>query len=1715
MAGTTVHDATSTWRRLLVLVTTVATALAVAVPPAVADDHGASALVCSEGPFEAIWTFTGASATAPNDWHDPDNWTVQPGGSPDVEQPELPAPQDFAFPCLFPDSTEATLGPTWPHVVIPQSELVDLSAADVAGIGAITVEGILRVGAGRQLELDRYDGAAPAQVTVAGTGNVQLLGSGTRDTGGRLAADTVSVGGSFAIGAGSRLDLVAPGPGRPEVGLLDGTGTVFLYDRDTTIDRPGPGQLLVDAGLTLDVRPNTATFGVASIGGYALGFGEDDIDRSIVVRADVQVRARSLLYVGRRQLTSLFPTADMIDLTGGISLVDDGLLFVNGQTVRNDGLIEMGLPDAGVSFQSSGSDGPSNATFINGPSGVVRGPGTVNLLNRWTNEGFLQAGRALSAGGVFTAADYASIDRVGTGLIKLRGRLENELLVDLDALTQLDGGTIAGGTVAVPDGVVPNWSFAAFTLEDARVEGVLPVPSGRVLVVDGDLGLGGNVPGTLDVVGRLRFTGESTVPQTVSGTGTVELTGVVDRLRLPSRVVFDDGVLVRAVGTAAKLEDEFQAGFSDDRWEVSDLEVPAGTKLVVGNLASLLLDRAEVAGTLEVVAGTTEVRTSGELVVRDGGEVVQGRANLNHEVRVVNFGTTTLEPGSTWTVRAGDGTSQRPKLLNMLGGTWTVAPGAVVERLDPALTPVGHATLDNIGVLQLGGTVDLDVRSNNTLRVGPAGSTAEEGLGTGTIGGSLQLGPFSGDSASQSVLEVDLTADGADLLEVAGNTAYSGTIAVRGPAAGLPSDADEVVLTTTLGNGDFDAVAPAVDELDVVVEINRVRVVTSTVEPPPPPPATTDLAVGAITARPAEEVLSGEPLEIDVEVLVDPTGEPAEDVELVLELVPEEVNLFDVGVDLCGTAQDAGFAQAATVTCQLGTLTDATTVTLFVLPEVFESFTTTTPDGFGRVTLTATVSTTTPDRSEADDSGDVQVVVREPLADLAASIQRGSGGLATAPIQEFLGEVATFRLGANNLGPDVATSTVVTTTWDHTAWEPGWQDVPDGCTYAAGGAQPLAGTLPSSLTCEVGDVERDRRVATTVSLVPLPSPAQGYALRTSVAADQRDTNEANDDTTLVPTPVQRTADLAVLSAELVSGDADGDGIVAPGTELTYRVRVANQGPHDELDGRVLLALPGVAEPWFDVVDAGGCVPSTVATAPGVNVQGLACDLGALVAPLDGTLLPEQVEVTLAPTRAEEPFTLTAIVVGDALDPDPSDDRLAAPTLQVQQGRADLAVAASTVSGDPDGDGRVLAGDRTGVRALVTNAGPEVAPAAVLRLVPDAAGAPVVDLPVTSASCSVDVDGGGPVVTCPLGSVSADVLTTLVRDVGITWGLPGEHAVAVEVTDDATRDLTPADAVTTVAVTVVDPAADPDGDGLANEVDPDDLVPGTVFWDGDRGGSTEGELLVGAGAEVVDLLGSGGVQVRAGSTPVELTACGIGAVQRLSPGARVKLTCGSVLAEVDQGTWTASSGGPDLVVVAPASVRLDQPDGPDGPVTVEVLTVGAGGSVELGGVALPAGTTHTDLGTAPEDPDEPGGPSDPTDPTDPAVLAARAALDAALADLDADVWRNRGARRAADAAIGVLDKALARGDLALARTHVVRLADRLDGCGEQPAGDDWVRDCDAQRHLRGPLQDLLVALEGPLVPGGQATVPGRSERSSARSGARRAARSRLPVRPSLP
>ena len=488
-----------------------------------------------------------------------------------------------------------------------------------------------------------------------------------------------------------------------------------------------------------------------------------------------------------------------------------------------------------------------------------------------------------------------------------------------------------------------------------------------------------------------------------------------------------------------------------------------------------------------------------------------------------------------------------------------------------------------------------------------------------------------------------------------------------------------------------------------------------------------------------------------------------------VDTLPAEVTFVSAVPDQGSCSELAG-----TVTCDLGTIADGSSVDVVIAVTV--------PAGQAATTVTndASVSTATTDPNAANDSTSEDTTIGTEADVSIAKSDDPDGVLAGATL--------TYTLDVANAGPSDAAAVTATDTLPV-----GVSFVSAVVTGGSGGESCVeaAGVVTCGLgVIGTGSTETATIVVTVSGALPEGTVLTNNASVTSSTTDPDAANNADsEDTTIVG-----VADVSITKTD--SADP-----VNAGTSFSYSMVVTNLGPSDANGVEVTDVLPvGVSYVSGSVAGGGGAESCSEAAGT------VTCLLGDVV-----TGSPETLSITVSvdPSVADGMvLSNTASVTSLTHDPVAANDSDSEDT--TVSASADISISKSD-SADP-----VLAGTGFTYTLMVSNAGPS-----------DAGSVDVTDtLPAEVSYVSATVSGGsggetctelGGVVSCDLGllgngaSETIDIVVTVPADTS-AGTITNNASVSSATTDpiggnDSTSEDTAITRSADVSVSKVD-SADP-------------------------------------------------------------------------------------------------------------------------------------------------------------------------------------------------------------------------------------------------------------------------------------------------------------------
>ncbi|HEX8173314.1 MAG TPA: IPTL-CTERM sorting domain-containing protein [Thermoanaerobaculia bacterium] len=440
--------------------------------------------------------------------------------------------------------------------------------------------------------------------------------------------------------------------------------------------------------------------------------------------------------------------------------------------------------------------------------------------------------------------------------------------------------------------------------------------------------------------------------------------------------------------------------------------------------------------------------------------------------------------------------------------------------------------------------------------------------------------------------------------------------------------------------------------LDPNEENNASTAVTST---PPPPQA--DMGVtktGPGTAGPGTDVT--------YTITVFNNGpDTAEDVVLsdtlpgTLTLVSFDASPSNTGPAMNCTTPAAG--SGGTITCTADTFAAGTSNTFTLVAHVPDETTS------GTVTNTVTVSTSTVDPNEEDDSSLTELTV----SNVDVSVTK------TGPVSGTAGQDVTYSILVSNAGPDAATIELTDVT-------------PAGTTFAtlvqsgaicSTPAPNSAGTVQCTFALGVNQ-------SSTFTLTLHTDPSITSVTNTADARvlDVFDRDTTNN-TSTATTPLSAVSDLGVAKS--------GPATATPGTNLSYTVTVTNNGPSTATSVSLTDAIPTGTTFVSATQNSGPAFDCS-----GSGASGIVCTIASLVPSSPATFT-----FVFAVDPAATGMVSNTAAIDSATVPDPNSNNDSSTSVVALVPAADVGVTKS-------GPATTAPGGNVTYTVVVNNVGPSTA-----------------------------------------------------------------------------------------------------------------------------------------------------------------------------------------------------------------------------------------------------------------------------------------------------------------------------------------------------------------------------------------------------------------------
>jgi uncharacterized repeat protein (TIGR01451 family) len=670
----------------------------------------------------------------------------------------------------------------------------------------------------------------------------------------------------------------------------------------------------------------------------------------------------------------------------------------------------------------------------------------------------------------------------------------------------------------------------------------------------------------------------------------------------------------------------------------------SGSNVYVDGAAALTIDAANGNATLDTVAFQNDGTTTYTATPLSGRYL-----ELRNGATIVNNGTFDIkddQPIRISVVIIGTGRRPRPSSASAVStianhGTWKKSAGSGTTDIDPAFTTDGTVLAQSGTMHFLGGYT----QTAGTTTLGPGGISSDTTVqlqggvldGVGTMTGDVQndgatVAPNgSGNTGTINVtgnytqgsggaLNIELASPTAfDKLAAGGTATLDGTLNVALLSGYAPANGQTwPVLTFAARSGDF-----AVKNLPTYPPTGSIAASYT--------PTELDLSavVGpqanlAITKTGPSGVVAGQ--NVTYTITVTNNGPSAATSVVVSD--PQPANLAFVSAS---GACSGGFP------CSLGTLNASQSVS-------FTATYSTSPSFSGNVTNTASVSSTTPDPDNSDNTASATTNVGAQ-ADLSI--------VKTGPPSVTPGQNVTFTLTFSNGGPSPATNTTIN------------DPTPVGLAFLSN-----SGACTTPFPCSLGTLNAGGS-GTITSTYAVPSTYSGamIANTATITSDVNDPATSNN-SSLATVAVAQQSDLSIAKT--------GPASATPGLPVVYTITVSNLGP--SAAANVTVSDPTPSGLSF-VSNTGAC------TTP------FPCNVGTLNASQSATITTT---FLVAANYASPSIVNTASVSSASSDGNTNNDSSTATTPVTAQ--ADVAIAKS-------GPATTTPGANVVYTVAVTNNGP--------------------------------------------------------------------------------------------------------------------------------------------------------------------------------------------------------------------------------------------------------------------------------------------------------------------------------------------------------------------------------------------------------------------------
>jgi uncharacterized repeat protein (TIGR01451 family) len=430
------------------------------------------------------------------------------------------------------------------------------------------------------------------------------------------------------------------------------------------------------------------------------------------------------------------------------------------------------------------------------------------------------------------------------------------------------------------------------------------------------------------------------------------------------------------------------------------------------------------------------------------------------------------------------------------------------------------------------------------------------------------------------------------------------------------------------------------------------------------------------------------------------------------------------------TCTDPAIGSGGKVSCTIASLASGSTASFTVTVLVSA-----TPSG--AIENTASVSSSTPDYSEASNNSSTVITSVQTASDLAIT-------KTDSPDPVQAGSTITYTITVTNNGPEDVGNVVVS------------DDVPAGTTFSAVTIPakcdtPEAGS-GGTIECNLGSIASSGSVVFKLEVNVSLDQENGTTIsNTATVGSSTNTDAMKDnDSATATTAVQASADLVLTNA-------DSPDPVHAGDELTYTIGIANNGPASAHGVTLADTLPsGTTFVSLSTPAGFDCSTPAVGANGTVTCSGGTVDLGGVSFELVVKVLPSVAPATV----------LSNTATTSASTPEAAPGNEGATATTTVNTSADLAVSKK---GSPDA---VVPGGEVSYTIDLTNNGPS-----------DAANVSMTDpLPASTTFKSLDAPPGftcttGATVTCTATGLTAGTTATFTLVVQVSGSAPAGSTIS--------------------------------------------------------------------------------------------------------------------------------------------------------------------------------------------------------------------------------------------------------------------------------------------------------------------------------------------------